>query len=122
MAPDQHLLPDHDDDHLHPVGHHPDLPLPVALGGSIAFNTPMLFALAFLPMFGIGGLTGLPLASITATFTCPTLLRHRALPLRRGARHDLRIDGRIYFWYPKVTGAAHERVLGQVHFTLRSSS
>ncbi|MBA3886998.1 MAG: cbb3-type cytochrome c oxidase subunit I, partial [Acidobacteria bacterium] len=30
-------------------------------GGSIRFNTPMLFALAFLPMFGIGGLTGLPL-------------------------------------------------------------
>ena len=30
-------------------------------GGKIRFNTPMLFALAFLPMFGIGGLTGLPL-------------------------------------------------------------
>ena len=30
-------------------------------GGSIRFTTPMLFALAFLPMFGIGGLTGLPL-------------------------------------------------------------
>src|SRR5438128_2719342 len=31
-------------------------------GGSIRFNTPMLFATAFLPMFGIGGLTGIPLA------------------------------------------------------------
>src|SRR5204862_987215 len=30
-------------------------------GGSIRFNTPMLFVMAFLPMFGIGGLTGLPL-------------------------------------------------------------
>src|SRR5262249_34426233 len=30
-------------------------------GGSIRFTVPMLFALAFLPMFGIGGLTGLPL-------------------------------------------------------------
>ncbi|HEX4341855.1 MAG TPA: cbb3-type cytochrome c oxidase subunit I, partial [Verrucomicrobiae bacterium] len=30
-------------------------------GGSIRFTTPMLFATAFLPMFGIGGLTGLPL-------------------------------------------------------------
>jgi cytochrome c oxidase subunit 1 len=35
-------------------------------GGSIRYNVPMLFALAFLPMFGIGGLTGLPLG-ITAT-------------------------------------------------------
>ena len=30
-------------------------------GGSIRFNTPMLFALGWIPMFGIGGLTGLPL-------------------------------------------------------------
>src|ERR1700744_2104298 len=30
-------------------------------GGSIRFTTPMLFAVGFLPMFGIGGLTGLPL-------------------------------------------------------------
>ena len=29
-------------------------------GGSIRYNTPMLFALSFIPMFGIGGLTGLP--------------------------------------------------------------
>jgi cytochrome c oxidase subunit 1 len=35
-------------------------------GGSIRFTTPMLFALGFLPMFGIGGLTGLPLG-LTAT-------------------------------------------------------
>ena len=35
-------------------------------GGSIRFTTPMLFALAFLPMFGIGGLTGLPLGSTAA--------------------------------------------------------
>src|SRR3954462_6413807 len=31
-------------------------------GGSIRFNVPMLFTTAFLPMFGIGGLTGIPLA------------------------------------------------------------
>ena len=31
-------------------------------GGSIRFNVPMLFTIAFLPMFGIGGLTGIPLA------------------------------------------------------------
>ncbi len=42
-------------------------------GGSIRFNTPMLFALAFLPMFGIGGLTGLAArASTPRTSTCTT--------------------------------------------------
>jgi len=35
-------------------------------GGSIRFNTPMLFALGFIPMFGIGGLTGLPLGLAAA--------------------------------------------------------
>jgi cytochrome c oxidase subunit 1 len=41
-------------------------------GGSIRFNVPMLFSLAFLPMFGIGGLTGLPLGFNSRTFTCTT--------------------------------------------------
>ncbi|MGE0866828.1 MAG: cbb3-type cytochrome c oxidase subunit I, partial [Vicinamibacterales bacterium] len=38
-------------------------------GGSIRFTTPMLFALAFLPMFGIGGLTGLPLGLAASDVT-----------------------------------------------------
>ncbi len=42
-------------------------------GGSIRFNVPMLFATAFIPMFGIGGLTGLPLA-----FSLPDL--HCTIP------------------------------------------
>jgi cytochrome c oxidase subunit 1 len=38
-------------------------------GGSITFGTPMLFALAFLPMFGLGGLTGLPLGLAASDVT-----------------------------------------------------
>ena len=41
-------------------------------GGSIRFTTPMLFALAFLPMFGIGGLTGLPLGLAASDIRCTT--------------------------------------------------
>jgi cytochrome c oxidase subunit 1 len=41
-------------------------------GASIRFTTPMLFALAFLPMFGIGGLTACRSAWRPRTFTCTT--------------------------------------------------
>jgi cytochrome c oxidase subunit 1 len=56
---------------------------------SIRFTVPMLFALAFLPMFAIGGLTGLPLGS--GGFRHPParhLLRHWAFPLRGRAGND----------------------------------
>lgn len=38
-------------------------------GGSIRFTVPMLFATAFIPMFGIGGLSGIPLALAPANLT-----------------------------------------------------
>ena len=65
-------------------------------GGSIRFNTPMLFAVGFLPMFGIGGLTGLPLGLniadiplhdtyyVIATSTTSSL-RERSSPSSRGS-------------------------------------
>ena len=60
-------------------------------GGSIRFNTPMLFAVGFLPMFGIGGLTGLPLGLQHRGHPAARhLLRHRPLPLRRRSGDDLR--------------------------------
>ena len=57
-------------------------------GGSIRFTTPMLFALAFLPMFGIGGLTGLPLglaASDVALHDTYYVVGALSLPGRRPA-------------------------------------
>jgi hypothetical protein len=60
-------------------------------GGSIRFTTPMLFALAFLPMFGIGGLTGLPLGPGRDRHPAARhQLRGGALPLPGGAGDDLR--------------------------------
>ena len=60
-------------------------------GGSIRFNTPMLFALGFLPMFGIGGLTGLPLGLNVADIPLhDTYYVIAPLPLRRRAGDDLR--------------------------------
>ena len=60
-------------------------------GGSIRFTTPMLFALAFLPMFGIGGLTGLPLGLAASDVVAARhVVCRRSLSLSRRARNALR--------------------------------
>jgi len=86
-------------------------------GGSIRFSTPMLFALGFMPMFGIGGLTGLPLG-LAAT----------DIPLHDtnyvvGHFHYLVAPGTIfalfagvYYWFPKITGRMMNDTLGRIHF------
>ncbi len=86
-------------------------------GGSIRFNTPMLFALAFLPMFGIGGLTGLPLG-----LSAPDIYLHDTLYVI-GHFHYVVAPGSIfalfagiYFWFPKVTGRQMSELLGKLHF------
>jgi len=86
-------------------------------GGSIRFNTPMLFALAFLPMFGIGGLTGLPLG-----FAAADLHLHDTYYVI-GHFHYVVAPGTIfamfagvYFWFPKMTGRMMNEFWGRVHF------
>jgi cytochrome c oxidase subunit 1 len=86
-------------------------------GGSIRFTTPMLFALGFMPMFGLGGLTGLPLG-LSAT----------DIPLHDtnyvvGHFHYLVAPGTIfalfagiYHWFPKITGRVMNETLGKIHF------
>jgi cytochrome c oxidase subunit 1 len=86
-------------------------------GGSIRFNTQMLFASAFLPMFGIGGLTGLPLA-----FSFIDLALHDTYYVI-GHFHYVVAPGTIfalfagvYHWYPKATGRFMNDTLGKWHF------
>ncbi|MBM3846537.1 MAG: cytochrome C oxidase subunit I [Verrucomicrobia bacterium] len=86
-------------------------------GGSIRFNTPMLFALAFLPMFGIGGLTGLPLGfnySDIHLHDTYYVIAHFHYVVAPGTIFAL-LAG-VYFWYPKVTGRYMNETLGKIHF------
>lgn len=86
-------------------------------GASIRFTTPMLFALAFLPMFGIGGLTGLPLG------LAPSDIHLHDTYYVVGHFHYVVAPGTIfalfagiYYWFPKATGRRMNDLLGHVHF------
>jgi cytochrome c oxidase subunit 1 len=86
-------------------------------GGSIRFNSPMLFALAFLPMFGMGGLTGLPLG-----LASPDIHLHDTYYVI-GHFHYVVAPGTIfalfagiYYWFPKATGRKMNEILGHLHF------
>jgi cytochrome c oxidase subunit 1 len=88
-------------------------------GGSIRFNTPMLFALAFLPMFGIGGLTGLPLgfnAAVLHLHDTYYVIAHFHYVVAPGTIFALFAG--IYYWFPKMTGRMMNEFWGKVHFWL----
>jgi cytochrome c oxidase subunit I len=86
-------------------------------GASIRFTPPMLFALAFLPMFGIGGLTGLPLGlSATDIHLHDTnyVIGHFHYIVAPGTIFALFAG--IYYWFPKATGRMMSTWLGHLHF------
>ncbi len=86
-------------------------------GGSIRFNTPMLFALAFLPMFGIGGLTGLPLGLASTDIHLHDtyyVIGHFHYVVAPGTIFALFAG--VYYWYPKATGRYLSERLGRLHF------
>jgi cytochrome c oxidase subunit 1 len=86
-------------------------------GGSIRFTSPMLWACAFLPLFGIGGLTGIPLA-----FNAPDQFLHDSYYIIAHFHYVIApgtifaLFAGVHYWYPKATGRMMSEFWNKVHF------
>ena len=86
-------------------------------GGSIRFSTAMLFAISFIAMFTIGGLSGVMHASVPTDAQQQDtyfVVAHFHYVLFGGA--IMAIFGGIYFWWPKATGYMLNDKLGKINF------
>jgi len=87
--------------------------------GSLSFETPMLFAVAFVMLFTIGGFSGLMLAIAPADFQYHDtyfVVAHFHYVLVSGA--VFAILAGAYYWLPKWTGHMYSETLGKWHFWL----
>ncbi|MBT8062717.1 MAG: cbb3-type cytochrome c oxidase subunit I, partial [Gammaproteobacteria bacterium] len=87
--------------------------------GAMTFETPMLFALAFLFLFTIGGFSGLMLAIVPADLQYHDsyfVVAHFHYVLVPGAIFSIMCA--VYYWLPKWTGNMYDETLGKWHFWL----
>jgi cytochrome c oxidase subunit 1 len=87
--------------------------------GVLKLDTPMLFALGFLTMFVIGGISGVMLAIIPIDIHVSDtyfIVAHIHYVLFGGSLFT--IFAGVYFWYPKMTGRMYDERLGKLHFWL----
>jgi cytochrome c oxidase subunit 1 len=89
------------------------------LGGRLVFRTPMLFALAFIPQFLIGGLTGIMVGVNVLDYQergSYFVVAHFHYTLLAGSVFGFFAG--LYFWFPKITGRMLGERLGKAHFWL----
>jgi len=86
-------------------------------GGSIEFKTPMLFAVGFIFLFTVGGVTGVVLANAGVDVVMHDtyyVVAHFHYVLSLGA--VFAIFAGFYYWLPKMTGREYPENLGKLHF------
>jgi len=87
--------------------------------GSMTFETPMLFSIAFVVLFTIGGFSGLMLSIVPADFQYHDtyfVVAHFHYVLVPGSIFSLMAA--VYYWLPKWTGYMYDEALGKAHFWL----
>jgi heme/copper-type cytochrome/quinol oxidase subunit 1 len=88
-------------------------------GGKVTFKTPMMFALGFIFLFTVGGLTGVILANAgldIALHDTYYVVAHFHYVLSMGA--VFAIFAAWYYWIGKITGLRYPESLGRIHFWL----
>jgi cytochrome c oxidase subunit 1 len=86
-------------------------------GGSIEFRTPMLWALGFIFLFTVGGVTGVVLANAGVDRVLQDtyyVVAHFHYTMSLGATFG--IFAAWYYWFPKMTGYMYNETIGKLHF------
>ena len=88
-------------------------------GGSIEFKTPMLFAIGFIFLFTVGGVTGVVLSNAGIDYALHAtyyVVAHFHYVLSLGA--VFAIFAGFYYWFEKMWGVKYNEALGAIHFWL----